>query len=191
MSTVPPDPGEAQQEGTRGRNPGAMGLYFMWRRYTYRHRDVYGDEREGGRDHTASEVRKSVDFMKACCGHGSIAPSGSTEATSTTSTTSTTSAAAYDYAHIRRPCLHIQLPRFFVSSLSRHNSSTISFGRLHDRLSNHDPVLDFRTSEQRHLDLDLNHEHFNYVTLILPTTLAWWARSLLHLGFVEREEWFS
>jgi hypothetical protein len=99
---------------------------------------------------------------------------GSTEATSTTSTTSTTSAAAYDYAHIRRPCLHIQLPRFFVSSLSRHHASTISSGRLHDRLSNHDPVLDFRTSEQRHLDLDLDldHEHFNCVTLASPTTLA-------------------
>jgi hypothetical protein len=53
-----------------------MGLYFKWRRYTHRHRDVYGEEREGRRDHTASEVQKSVDFMKACCGHGCIAPSG-------------------------------------------------------------------------------------------------------------------
>jgi hypothetical protein len=122
--------------------------------------------REEWRDHTASEVRESGDSMMTYCGHSgvSIAPFGFTKATNTT----TTSASINEYAHIHRPWFHVQLVRFVVvSSLSRHNSSTIPSGRLYYHLSNHHPVLDFHTSEHRHL----GHEHFNYGTFTPPTTL--------------------
>jgi hypothetical protein len=83
-------------------------------------------KREGGRDHTASEVRESGDSMKTYGGHGdvSIAQAGLTKVTSTSSTTS---AATRYSTHIRRPWLKAHLAPFFVVlSLLRpgHHSST-------------------------------------------------------------------
>jgi hypothetical protein len=116
--------------------------------------------REGVTDPTASKVRESVDSMKTYGGLGgvSIAPAGFTKVTSTANTTS---AAVEDYEHIRRPCFHIQLARFFVvSSLSRHKSSTIPSRGSHNRLLHRHPLLNFHNIEHRHL----GHEHPRFGT---------------------------
>jgi hypothetical protein len=114
--------------------------------------------REGVTGPTASKIRESVDSMKTYGGLGgaSIAPAGFTKVISTANTTS---AAVDDYEHIRRPCFHIRLARFFViSSLSRHKSSTIPSRRLYYRFSNRHSVFHFDTSDNRRL----GHEHVNY-----------------------------
>jgi hypothetical protein len=169
MYTAPPDPGEELRgvellEGIHGTwdcNPGGsqtpidigMCMGRIWR--------------EGVTGPTASKIRESLASMKTCGGLGgvSIAPAGFTKVTSTANTTSV---AVDDYEHIRRPCFHIRLARFFVdSSLSRHNSSTIPSRGLHDCFSIHHSVLDLHIFEHHHL----GHELFNYATLTSPTTL--------------------
>jgi hypothetical protein len=114
------------------------------------------------------------NIWKEFMGHGtysglggvSIAPVGFTKITSTANTIS---AAVDDYEHVRRLCFHIRLARFLVvSSLSRHKSYTIPPRRLHDWFSNQYPVLDFHTSEHRHL----GHEHSSHATPASPTTLG-------------------
>jgi hypothetical protein len=160
MCTAPPDPGEEQRgvellEGMHGTwecTPGGeqnlidMGMCM----------ERIG--REGVTGPTASKIRESVDSMKTYGGLGvvSIAPAGFIKITSTANTTS---AAVDDCEHIRCPCFHIRLARFFVDpSLSRHKSSIVPSRRLHYRFSNRHSVVDFDTFDNRHL----GHEHVNY-----------------------------
>jgi hypothetical protein len=116
--------------------------------------------REGLTGPTASKIRESVDLMKTYGGLGgvSIAPAGFTKVTSTANTTS---AAVDDCEHIRRPCFHIRLGRFFVvSSLSPRKSSTIPSRGSHNRFSHRHPLLNFHNIEHRHL----GHEHLSFGT---------------------------
>jgi hypothetical protein len=123
--------------------------------------------REGVTGPTASKILESVDSMKTYGGLGgvSIAPDGFTNITSTANTTS---AAVDDCEHIRRPCFHIRLARFFVvPSLSRHNSSTIPSRGFHDCFSHRHPLLDFHNIE----NCRFGHEHLNFATSTSLMTL--------------------
>jgi hypothetical protein len=160
MCTAPPDPGEEQRGVEQWE-----GVHGTWECNPSREQTpiVIGMcmgriGREGVTGPTASKIRESVDSMKTYGGLGgvSIAPAGFTKVTSTANTTS---AAVDDCEHIRRPCFHIRLARFFVDpSLSRHKSSIVPSRRLHNRFSNHHSVVDFDIFDNRHL----GHEHVNY-----------------------------
>jgi hypothetical protein len=159
MSTAPSDPGEEQRgvellEGMHGTwdcNPGGeqtpIDIGMCMGRIG----------REGVTGPTASKIWEYVDSMKTYGGLGGVstAPAGFTKVTSTVNTTS---AAVDDYEHIRRPCFHMRLARFVVSSLSRHNSSTVPSRSVHNRFSHRHSVLDFDTSDNRHL----GHEHVTH-----------------------------
>jgi hypothetical protein len=169
ICTAPPDPGKELRgvellEGMHGTwdcNPGGeqtpIDIGMCMERIG----------REAVTGPTASKIRESVDSMKTYGGLGgvSVALDGFTKVTSTANATS---AAVDDCEHIRRPCFHIRLARFFVvSSLSRRKSSTIPSRGLHNCFSIHHSVLDLHIFEHLHP----GHELFNYATLTSPTTL--------------------